>query len=152
MERRLDSFVDVFASQNLPLDSMFRNAKHGAANLFGACNVAWEHFAQERECGFGEGVVDSVGRCSGLLAVRGFDGCWAKDIAVEWQAEDGIFCLALDAGPHNSALFRTIGANGEDEDEGHLGVESCQRFCGSCGDSVGYAVVVGFFHAGRGNS
>ena len=124
MERRLDSFVDVFASQNLPLDSMFRNGKHGAANLFSVGNEAWEHFAQEREYGFGQGVEDSVGRGSGLLAVRGFDGCRAKDIASEWQAQDGIFYLAFDACPHNPALFRAIGANGGDEDESHFRIEA----------------------------
>ena len=74
MERRLDHFIDVFAFQNPPGDSTFRNGKHGAANLFSAGNVGWDDFAQEREYGFGEGVEDAVGGCSGLLAVRRLDG------------------------------------------------------------------------------
>ena len=103
---------------------MFRNGKHGAANLFCAGKVAGKHSAQEWKYWFSESIENPVGLCSGLLAVGGFDGCRTEDVALEWHGQDGIFGFAFDARPHHAAFFRAICAGTGDEDESYFRMEA----------------------------
>ena len=122
--RRLDDFVDVFAFQNSFWSAVFRNGKHGASDLFGTREVAWEHSPQQRQYGLAECVEDSVGRCSGLLAVGWFDGCRTEYVALEWHAQYRVFSFAFDARPHDAAFFRAIRAAAGDEDKGYFWIET----------------------------
>jgi len=84
--------------------------------------------------------------------VQGHDAGGTKHVRVKGQSQERIFGGAFHARPHGAAFFGAIGAHAGDVDEGHRGIEACEKACSGEGDIEGDVAVVGFLHSHGGDA
>ena len=103
--------VDVDAFEDGLGGAVAGNLEHGASELFGSGDELREAAGHPGKKRREDLVEDAIDRGSRLDAVQGDDEGGAEGIGrFEGKFAKVVFGFAFDAGPHDAALFRAIGA------------------------------------------
>jgi hypothetical protein len=127
--------------------------ENGSAKLLGSEDVLGKEFAEEEKERRADSVKSVVPGGFGFDAMHRNDGANAKHVrGFEGQAEDGVFGLTFDAGPHGTAFFGAVCAGAGDIEEGHLWIDSGERVRYGDGQIEVDVAIRGFPQASGGGS